>query len=162
LYTNRNAWYEEIPAKWLDLMLRSEDWLRENLSPAYWDLLGDLPMTEFVELGHGKKLFVCHAAPTDPWAYVCAQDVPRNVLQATFGEIDADVIAYGHLHQHHMLWMDAKLLLNVASVGLRSDGTSAYTLLENVDHRWVVRQFQVPYDTDEETRLTQLRGVPLP
>lgn len=84
------------------------------------------------------------------------------MLQDTFGGIDANVIAYGHMHQHHMLWMDSKLLLNVASVGLRPDGLSAYTLLENVDSRWVVQQFQVPYDTAAEERLIQLRGVPQP
>lgn len=162
LASDYQAYIQRIPEHWKDWAKRDAEWLQHNLSPAYWDLLAALPMTLSLELHSGSRLFVCHAAPDDPWAYVCAQDVPRNVLQATYGHIDADVIAYGHMHQHHMLWLDAKLLLNVASVGARLDGLSAYTLLENTDSRWVVQQFQVPYDTAEEARLIQSRGVPLP
>jgi predicted phosphodiesterase len=156
------AHIQRFPEQWRDWALRDLDWLRQNLSPPYWDSLTTLPMTQSLELDSGHKLFVCHAAPDDPWAYVCAHDVPRDVLRATFGRVDADVIAYGHMHQHHMLWMDAKLLLNVASVGFRPDGLSAYTLLESLDSQLVVKQFQVPYDTEEEARLTQLLGVPQP
>ena len=115
-----------------------------------------------VVLGAKRKLFVCHAAPDDPWARMCASDAPQDVLQAAFGTIDADAFAYGHFHEHHVMWLNNKLLVNVASVGLRSDGLSAYTMLDSVDGRWVVQQFQVPYDTAEEARLTQLRDVPLP
>jgi len=158
LATDRDIYYDQIPQQWLDWAKRDEDWLRENLSPTNWDLLASLPLSKSVEIGNGKKLFVCHAAPHDPWPYVCAHDVPKEVLQATFGEIDADVIAYGHMHKHHMLWLDDKMLLNVASVGLGTEGLSAYTLLENFDNRWVVQQFQVPYDVVEESRLIQVRS----
>jgi len=162
MFTDWEAWINKIPEKWFDWAQRTIAWMRTYLSQPYWELLRYLPKSATTNLGDGYQLFVCHAAPDDPWAYVCAQDVSRNVLRATFGSIDADLIAYGHMHQHHVLWMDAKLLVNVASVGLRSDGLSAYTLVENTDNRWVVRQFQVPYDTVEEARLTQLRSVPLP
>ena len=162
LAADPDDYFQHIPPKWLDWAQRDADWLQENLSAAYWDLLAGLPLSRSVKFENGKKLFVCHAAPDDPWAYVCAQDVPPDVLQNTFGKLDADVIAYGHMHQHHMLWMDSKLLLNVASVGLRPDGLSAYTVLESVDSRWVVQQFQVPYDAAEEARLIQLHGVPMP
>lgn len=162
LATDRDTYYDHIPEQWLDWAKRDEEWLRENLSSANWDLLAGLPLSRSVEIGNGKKLFVCHAAPDNPWPYVCAHDVPQELLRASFGEVDADVIAYGHMHKHHMLWMDAKLLLNVASVGLGSEGLSAYTLLQNFDNRWVVQQFQVPYDAAEESRLIKIRGVPLP
>ena len=162
LASDPEFYFQRVPEKWLDWAQRDADWLKANVSSAYWKLLEALPLSETVEFENGKKLFVCHAAPDDPWAYVCAQDVPRNVLQDTFGTVDADVIAYGHMHKHHMLWMDSKLMLNVASVGLRPDGLSAYTLLENIDSRWVIQQFQIPYDVEEEKRLIQARGVPLP
>jgi predicted phosphodiesterase len=162
LAVDPEAYFQRIPEQWLDWAQCDADWLQENLSPAYWDLLAELPLSRSVEFDNGKKLFACHAAPDDPWAYVCAQDVPQDVLKSTFGELDADVIAYGHMHKHHLLWMDSKMLLNVASVGLRPDGLSAYTLLESVDGCWVVQQFQVPYDAAEEARLIQVRGVPMP
>jgi len=162
LAVDYDAYMQRMPEEWKDWAERDAEWLRANLSPAYWDLLAGLPLTESVELENGKKFLVCHAAPDDPWAYVCAQDTPRDVLQDTFGSVDADVIAYGHMHLHHMLWMDAKLLLNVASVGMRSDGLSSYTLFKSVDSRLVVQQFQVPYDLAEEEQLIVERGVPLP
>ena len=162
LASDYQAYIQRIPEHWKDWAKRDAEWLQHNLSPAYWELLAALPVSLSLEPHSGSKLFVCHAAPDDPWAYVCAQDVPWEVLQATYGHIDADVIAYGHMHQHHMLWLDSRLLLNVASVGARLDGLSAYTLLENNNSHWVVQQFQVPYDTAEEARLIQSRAVPLP
>lgn len=152
---------QKIPLPWLDWAKRTVDWMQTNLADPYWELLAALPVSATVPID-GHKLFVCHAAPADPWAKMCAPDAPHEVLQAAFGEVEAEAVAYGHYHAHHVLWFDSKLLLNVASVGIRSDGLSAYTLLENVDSRWVVQQFQVPYDTAEEIRLTQLRTVPLP
>jgi len=162
LAANPDDYFQHMPEKWMDWAQRDADWLRENLSPAYWDLLARLPLSNSIEFENGKKLFICHAAPDDPWPYVCAQDVHRDILQDTYGQVDADVIAYGHMHQHHILWIDGKLLLNVASVGLRPDGLSAYTLLENAENFWSVQQFQVPYDSVEEARLIKLRGVPMP
>lgn len=162
LAIDRDAYYDHIPKQWLDWAKRDEEWLRKNLSPTNWELLASLPLSRSVDFENGKKLFVCHAAPNDPWPYICAHDVPQDLLQTTFGEINANVVAYGHMHKHHMLWLNDKILLNVASVGLGAQGMSAYTLLENFDNRWIVQQFQVPYDTVEESRLNKLRGVPLP
>jgi predicted phosphodiesterase len=137
-------------------------WARERLTSEHFELLRSLPLSLTLDLGTGKRLFVCHAMPDDPWAHVCAPGVPTDDLRQAFGSVDADVIAYGHFHQHFVQVLDGKLLVNVASVGLRSDGLSAWTLLEVVDGRVCVRQFQAPYDAGEESRLIRERGVPVP
>jgi len=162
LYLDPEAWLQKIPPQWVDWAQQTADWQQQWLSPAYWDLLAGLPISETIALENGHRLFVCHAHPKDTWAKMCAPDAPQDVLQAAFGDLPAEAVAYGHYHAHHVLWLDSKLLLNVASVGIRSDGLSAYTLLESVEERWVVQQFQVPYDTAEEGKLTRERGVPLP
>jgi predicted phosphodiesterase len=161
MFLNLENYMQKIPSDWLSWAKRTAYWLRENLSDPYRKLLASLPVSQTVHMEE-RRLFVCHAGPTDTWMKICAPDVPLENLQAVFGEIDANAVAYGHYHHHHILWLDLKLLLNVASVGMRSDGLSAYTLLENVDGRWVVQQFQVPYDCAEEERLMIERRVPLP
>jgi predicted phosphodiesterase len=155
------AYIQRIPEQFREWSLRDADWLRAHISQAYWELMASLPLTVSLEFAPGKQLFACHADPADPWALMCAPNAAKEDLYAAFGEVEADVIAYGHFHEHHLLWLDSKLLLNVASVGFRKDGLSAYTLIESFDSRWVVQQYQVPYDTAEETRLLQVRGVPL-
>ena len=108
------------------------------------------------------RLFVSHADPNAPWARMCAPTAPQCKLQAAFGQLNGEAVAYGHYHQHHVMRLDSKLLINAASVGLRSDGLSAYTLVENLNGLLAIQQFQVPYDTAEEMRLTRLRGIPQP
>jgi len=137
-------------------------WLHAQLTQPYWNLLAALPLTEMIALDHECRLFVCHAAPDDPWARVCSPRAPLADLQRAYGRVDADAIAYGHWHRHHVLSLDSKLLINVASVGLRRDGLSAWTLIEYTDGRLIVQQYTVPYDVAEEARLTQERGVPQP
>jgi len=156
LFLNAEIYKQGRSSNWIEQM----EWAYDHLSKPYHDLIQSLPLTEELEVAPNRKLFVCHAAPTDPWAWVCAADTPTQSLQSTFGKIDAEVIARGHFHEHHVLWLDAKLLLNVASVGLRSDGLSAFTLLEFLDGRWNVHQQLVPYDVKEEERLNKIHGVP--
>ncbi|MEW5867918.1 MAG: metallophosphoesterase family protein [Chloroflexota bacterium] len=144
---------------YLDLMLRTHDWLHAHLSPAYWKLIEELPLSLSIEAAPGQRIFACHAAPQDTWAYTTSAEEPVEKLRAAYGQLPAQVVAYGHFHQHHVLRLDDKLLLNVASVGLRSDGLSALTLVE-YRAAWVIRQFQVPYDVAEERRLMAERRVP--
>ena len=124
-------------------------------------MLAGLPLTLELEPAPGQKVLVCHAAPNDPWARTCAPDHPPEFLQRVYGSNDAAVVVYGHLHQHHTLLLGTRLLINVSSVGLRQDGLSAFTIL-SFNGTWQVRQFQVPYNVEEERRLMQERGVPVP
>jgi predicted phosphodiesterase len=162
MYINPDAWLQKIPPVWLDWAERTTAWIQRQLSASYWALLSGLPVSETIVVGDGYRLFVCHADPNDTWAKMCAPAAPQHKLQTAFGGLDADIVAYGHYHSHHVMRLDSKILANVASVGVRSDGLSAYTLVENINGQLVIQQFQVPYDTAEETRLTQLRGVPQP
>lgn len=134
-----------------DLVRRAATWAYAHLSGPYRDLLQSLPIQETVEIAPSCKLFLCHAAPNDPWPWTCQPDTPTQKLREVYGTLDAQIIAYGHYHQHHVLALDGKLLLNVASVGLREDGLSGLTILEFNGHL-SIQQLQVPYDTAEEKR----------
>ncbi len=153
---------KRVPPEWTAFMHRVQAWIAPRLSPAYREWIASLPLVERIEAAPGQTLAVCHAAPNDPWGLVCRPDEPADRLDAVFGPLNAQVVAYGHFHQHHVITHNGMLLVNVASVGLRNDGRSAYTLLEFTAGRWVVRQFQVAYDIHEEARLMRENEVPVP
>jgi hypothetical protein len=143
-------------------MLDTAQWLRGNLSARNWDLLGALPLTYTAEAAPGRCLLVCHATPRSCWDNVCSATVPAATLRAAYGQVDAEVIVYGHWHEHHVLSLNGKLLVNVASVGLRKDGLAAFTVIEYADDRWIVQQHMVPYDARAEAQLMIKREVPQP
>ena len=151
-----------LPDRWHAYSREITAWLRGRLSQPYLDHIAYWPLSETVEFAAGRRLLVCHATPASPWERVCSPRAPIVDLRAAYGHLDADVVAYGHWHGPHVLQVDGKLLLNVSSVGFRTDATSAFTLLEWADERWIVQQHLVPYDAEAEERLMTERRVPLP
>ena len=151
-----------IPELWKDWVLQTNKWLHDNISDSYWDIIAGLPVVHFAEAGGSHRLLACHAAPDDVTASVCGRQAPFEALQAAFEKTNAEIIAHGHWHQQCVQWIDKKLLVNVASVGLRFDGRSAFTIIEFIDGRWVVSQFETAYDRNEEMHLIHDRGVPEP
>jgi predicted phosphodiesterase len=142
-----------------ELVRRAATWAYAHLSGSYRDLLQRLPIQETLEIAPNYRLFMCHAAPNDTWPWTCQPNTPTPILREVYGALDAKIVAYGHYHQHHVLALDGKLLLNVASVGLREDGLSGLTIVEYNGHL-SIQQLQVPYDTAEEVRLKEERAAP--
>jgi predicted phosphodiesterase len=153
---------QRVPERYKLYMRDTVEWLRANLSQPYWSLLSSLPLAATIEVAPERKLLVCHATPRSCWEPVCSPNTPVASLRSAYGHLDADVVAYGHWHGNHVLSLDGKLLLNVASVGLRHDGLSAFTVVDYADEHWIIQQYQVPYDTKEEARLMIRREVPQP
>lgn len=116
---------------------------RACLSSDHLALLAGLPLEAVVEPEPGRRALLCHAAPGNPHSLTCRPDAPTETLRAVYGGADADVVMYGHYHGHHVIALDGKLLVNVASIGMRDDGLTALTLLE-YDGHWAVRQLEVP------------------
>ena len=155
------AHMQYVPEKYRARRIRWAEQLHKKISRPYWDLLASLPVYETVEFGTGHTLIVCHATPDNPHKNVCAPWNSTEDLKKAYGDHDAEVIAYGHFHAHHVIRLNEKLLINVASVGFRQDGMSAFTMLEYRDQHWIVNQFLVPYDVEEEQRLNRESRVPL-
>ena len=82
-------------------------------------------------------------------------------LRSEYATYDVDIIVYGHYHKHHVIPLDGKLLVNVASVGMRTDGFSSFTIIKSVCGNPIVRQFTVPYDSQQEERLNRKNGAPI-
>jgi predicted phosphodiesterase len=141
-----------LRGNWRDFAWRSAEWLWARIAQPYLDLVAGLPQTLRLEPVPGHRLTICHAAPDNVWSNTCAAQNDPALLRAVYGGEDAEVIAYGHYHAHHTLWLDDKLLVNVAGVSTARRGLSAYSLIQYAGF-WQVQQYQVPYDAGEEQRL---------
>lgn len=104
---------------------------------------------------------MCHAAPNTTHSETCTRSTNTPLLRETYGSISAKIIAYGHYHAHHIIQLDDKILVNVASIGMTYTKPSAWTLLEYVDDRLIIQQFQVAHNGDEYDRLMRDRNVPM-
>ncbi|GAB4115435.1 MAG: metallophosphoesterase family protein [Roseiflexaceae bacterium] len=160
IFIDLPSYLERMPADNHAFVIENYEWLMHHVSRDTQRLIADLPLTDTLDLGHGRSLFVCHAAPDDPWSRACSVDVPTATLRSIYGSVPADIIAYGHYHAHHVIHLDQKLLINVASVGMKRGGQSALTLIDVHAEHWTIQQLQVPYDTDHLAHLMHARGVP--
>jgi predicted phosphodiesterase len=160
IFGNMDAYLRHTPPTGHAAILATYEWLCHYVSPPYQRLLTKLPMYETVDLPTHQQLLVCHATPNDTWARVCRADTPLDQLRAAYGQYDAQVIAYGHYHAHHVIQVDGQLLINVASVGLGWAGLSALTVLECQPTGLSVVQYQVPFDVAVHDRLIKERQMP--
>jgi predicted phosphodiesterase len=160
IFIDLQSYLARLPPAAHPFVLRNYEWLMRNVSSAAQQLIATLPLTDQLELAPGQRLFVCHAAPDDPWSRACGADAATATLRALYGVVPAQVIAYGHYHVHHIIHLDQQLLLNVASVGMKRGALSAFTMLEYSDDRWTIQQYQVPYDAELLAQLTRERDVP--
>ena len=137
------------------------EWLGERLSAAHVQLLRGLPVSLTVDLD-GRTLFLCHATPVSTTGLESDGAAPRDAVERAYGAVQADVVAYGHVHRSHVRALGTKVLVNVASVGSRPehDGLSAYTLIDCAGGACTVRQRFVPFDAEEEARRCAAAGMP--
>ncbi len=151
------------PAHRRPVVERHFAWLQRHLSTDAQQLLATLPIQDELVFALGRKLFVCHAAPADPWSATCTPSIPIPTLRHVYGGLDAEVVAFGHYHAHHIMRLDNKILVNVASVGMhpQGDALSAITIIDATEERVVIQQYQVPYDGAAYERLCRERAVPL-
>jgi len=106
-----------------DLGHRKRDstaWTRERLGDERIAALDALQFEERVE-PPGGVLHVVHANPHDLDRHIFP-DAPEEDLRQIIGEIDADVLVFGHLHIPFRRRFGALRLVNVAACGLPRDG----------------------------------------
>jgi predicted phosphodiesterase len=160
IFMDLSQYLARLPPEAHPFVIQNYEWLMRNVSTEAQLLLATLPLVDHLDVGAGHRLLVCHAAPDDPWSRACSADADTATLRAIYGAQQADVIAYGHYHAHHLIQLDQRILINVASVGMKRGGQSALTILDYKDGRWTIQQLQIPYDTHELAHLIHVRGVP--
>ncbi len=88
---------------------RAQSWIDPD--QAAW--LGAQPHRRELERG-GRRLLLVHSTPWEPrGAYVH----PESALLARFGEVDADVVMFGHTHHQLVRRIGRVLVINPGSAG---------------------------------------------
>lgn len=152
---------EHVPLKFRRYIAVWRDWLSERLSPEEWRTLTESPLFRCYQLGPGNSAYVCHASPRTTWDRICSSTIRAQTLREAFGGVQDRILVYGHFHNHHVLHIDGRLFVNVAGVGLRNDGMSCFSIIEGREEHVAVRQYMVPFNAEEETRLDRERGAPV-
>ncbi len=146
--------------KYYPVIYFTHDWLKKNLTPTYYKMVTELPLEFRLKLNENDSIIAFHAALNDMESYSCGSDRPLEVLQRVYGQLDENIIIYGHYHEPHVIPMGSKTLINCAAVGARvRDNLSNYTIIEYTDEKIAIIQKQVPYSKQEEEQLIAERGM---
>lgn len=153
-----------VQFKHQDLVLKVDRWLSENTSKSVRERLANLPITHEINLENGEKLLLFHAHPENLWARINSAQAPMEVLTQSFGHLPADILIYGHFHHPHIIRLNGKLLVNVASIdshtNLIPDNLTRFTLLESLPDRNIITQYTLEYDIEAQNRMDQERNLP--
>ncbi|MGH2442014.1 MAG: metallophosphoesterase family protein [Chloroflexota bacterium] len=138
------------------------NWTRDQLGEKRLATLASLPFSHAIEDGGSKLALVVHANPLD-LDRPLPPDMSAKKLRPFLAAVDADLLAFGHLHIPYTRPVAGKLLVDVSSVGHPKDldVRAAYTVVEwNSSGGRSVTQARVPYDLD--AAIADIRGRDMP
>src|ERR687885_1381590 len=80
------------------------------------------------------SLLLLHATPGDLWR-APAPDASEDELAGTYGDLDAGLVVYGHIHRPFVRRVDGLTVANSGSVGWPFDGDAraAYLLVDGTE-----------------------------
>ena len=137
------------------------DWARERLGVDRLERLSRLPLSQCRSFGEDSRLLAVHANPLnlDEHLYpTMSEDELRPFIEG----MNAQILAFGHLHIPYIRPVSGVLLVDVSSVGHPKDldRRAAYTVLMVDGTYRAVCQTRVPYDVEETVRLLRESDMP--
>jgi len=144
--------------------LRKEmEWTRSRLTEEELGYLAGLPLTHEEALAPGFMARFVHATPQNVMDIVLPTDEEAG-FDRMFEGTDAKLVAYGHIHQPYVRYLNGRAVLNTGSVGLPFDGNrnASYALIEieGEDAGFTVALRRVPYDLEAAVRAFEGSGHP--
>jgi predicted phosphodiesterase len=139
-------------------------WTRARLGAAGIRTLDSLPFEARVFAPDGSSMLVVHANPRDLDQHMFL-DMPRAQLRALVGDVDADVLAFGHLHIPFRRTLGRLRLFDIASCGAPRDGDRRAVWGEftwQADDGWRGQIRRVAYDYGETVLRMLACGMPNP
>jgi putative phosphoesterase len=130
------------------MRLATCEWLGEERI----EWLKTMPMTE-----RRGEMALVHASPTDGWRGP-GRDATDAELRETFGQLNAPVAVYGHIHQPFVREFAELTVANTGSVSLSSDGDPRASYLVVDGRRAEIRR--VEYDVERELAAVRRSGLP--
>lgn len=151
-----------------ELLKAHKQWTANRLDARHVAWLAELPLVHRISPpgsgDAGRDLVVMHATPRscDDDVRFCSPDLSAGDAQATYGELGAGVVAFGHRHGHFISAYGPLTLVNVSSASLTPDAQplAAYTVATWHGGHWTLEQHRIPYDVDAELERAQQRDFP--
>jgi putative phosphoesterase len=116
--------------------------------------LQELPVQKEFERD-GKKVYCCHAKPTNPLYGYCAAD--SSDWESEILEIEAEIILVGHTHIPFVRHFGSKTLVNPGSVGQSKTGKPDACYAVWQDGKVELKSYRYPY----ETTIKKIEAQPL-
>lgn len=136
-------------------------WTREQLGKERLQRLSDLPFSQTLTADGGAQVLVVHANPLnlDDHLY---PTMSEEDLRPYLEDVEAGVLAFGHLHVPYVRPVGAVLLVDVSSVGQPKDRDlrAAFTVLRWDGDTRSITQVRIPYDVEETIDLMRRSGMP--
>lgn len=139
-------------------------WMSQQLGPRRVAYLARLPFSHTIVPAPGRLLLVVHANPKDLDRPIMPKMAGADLdeLLSPQGDIDWDVLAFGHVHIPFVRQWRGRTLVDVASVGLPMDGDTqaAYAILTWNGQHWHIEHRRVFYDVRIVAHQMRVGGMP--
>ncbi len=135
-------------------------WTRQELGERSLSWLAELPFA--LRIGEDdNQLLVVHANPKTDDEHLWP-DADDATLESFIGDERATAIAFGHLHLPYVRIWRAKLLVNVASVGIPKDGDprACYAIFTEQSGGWEVKHRRVAFNVKKVATQLIDSGIP--
>ena len=149
-----------------DLMIverRNElaQWAADRIGQARVGFLAGLPFAYGIQPQAGHELLVFHATPRDVEDDLSPKRSEAEV-NARIEGVNAEVLAFGHVHIPYVRKVGARTLFDIASAGLPRDGDrrAVYGVAEWTRGGWQLEHHRVEYDVDAVAADMRACGMP--
>jgi putative phosphoesterase len=139
---------------WLEILFETlTPWARERLGEKRLGWIGHLPRA-----WRQDQILLVHAGVDDLWR-APMPDAPNDELLRAYGDGDASLVIYGHIHRPYVRKLEGLTVANSGSVGLPYDGDPrpSYLLIDD----GVPEVHRVEYNLDRAARDAAQAGFPL-
>jgi putative phosphoesterase len=135
-----------------NMALATQRFTMDTIKPADSSYLQQLPLQRIVERD-GKKVYLCHATPSDPLYGYCPED--SQMWAEEMEAIDADYLLVGHTHTPFIRKVGQRTVVNPGSLGQPKTGKpdACYALWH--DDHFDLKQFKYPF-TETIKKLKQM------
>jgi predicted phosphodiesterase len=145
-------------------------WTQSELGSEGIERIRAFEPTVRLELGGGRALLAMHGSPAS-FDQILLPSTPEEETRAAIADVDADVVAGGHVHMQWTRPIAHRVLLNPGSVGLAYDHEqeaesarlspwAEYAIVDSKDERFSIELHRVHFGPAEVVRAIERSGRP--
>jgi predicted phosphodiesterase len=149
------------PESCKQLKLERIAWTRAALGADRLEMLASLPFSATCAHKGTDDVLVVHANPLNMDEHLLPTFSESELAPYLHG-VNADIVAFGHLHTPYVRPVNRVILLDVSSVGHPKDRDrrAAYTIITWDGKDRSIEQIRVPYDLDQTVAFLRASDMP--